>query len=233
MHDHSPDKAHPVDVRLAQFWIHPPEATPGSTSSSSPSTRPSVELHIVFFPKESDPLARTFWQHTGTGISSRVAEYCLSLLARQGPTSTKPSAEDSLPSPPASPAPTKAHNRHYSSLKKGAAAIVPSSPAPAANDPELDEVDESSPEWARYIEERFARNQPVSEAPNAKRQLRRRIAGVLLKEQTEKISEVPQQPREAPNEEDVFLFPSGMSAIWHAHRTVLQSFTPTKSVCFG
>lgn len=230
MHDHSPDKAHPVDVRLAQFWIHPPEATgpPGSTSTSSPSARPSVELHIVFFPKEQDPLARTFWQHTGTGISSRVAEYCLSLLARQGPVSSgTTSAEDSLPTPPTTPAPTKPHNRHYSSLKKGAAAIVPT---PTAKGPELDEVDEDSPDWARYIEERFARNQPVSEAPNAKRQLRRRIAGVLLKDQTEKI---PDEPRQGPTEEDVFLFPSGMSAIWHAHRTVLESFTPTKSICFG
>lgn len=37
-------------------------------------------IFIVFFPEHVFPLAKSFWQHTGDGISSRQADRCLSLL---------------------------------------------------------------------------------------------------------------------------------------------------------
>jgi len=36
-----------------------------------------------------------------------------------------------------------------------------------------------------------------------------------------------------PDESDVFLFPTGMSAIWHAHQMTLSCLTGPKPVCFG
>ena len=36
-----------------------------------------------------------------------------------------------------------------------------------------------------------------------------------------------------PDESDVFLFPTGMSAIWHAHRMTLSCLTGLKPVCYG
>lgn len=36
-----------------------------------------AELHAVLYPSDLYPLAKDFWQHTGYGISSRYAEFCL------------------------------------------------------------------------------------------------------------------------------------------------------------
>ena len=36
-----------------------------------------AELHAVLYPPDLYPLAKDFWQHTGYGISSRYAEFCL------------------------------------------------------------------------------------------------------------------------------------------------------------
>jgi hypothetical protein len=36
-----------------------------------------------------------------------------------------------------------------------------------------------------------------------------------------------------PTEYDVFLYPTGMSAIWHAHQLTLSCKPGLKSVCFG
>lgn len=226
MHAHSPDPHHPVDVRIVQFWIHPPEVSisPSVDRSLQSFNRPSVELYIVFFPLEHDPLARSFWQHTGTGISSRLAEYCLDLLS-------PPEAAD-IPqsSRPASPTGPRPRHRHYSSLKK-CSITSPISPTAPSHDGDR-ESREPLPDWSRYLEERYARNLPVSEASSAKRQLRRRIAGVLIKELPQTQDE-PAVSLKGPTENDVFLFPSGMSAIWHAHRVILEAFPPSKSICFG
>lgn len=94
------------------------------------------------------------------------------------------------------------------------------------------DVDVELPDWSRYLEERYARNLPVSEASFAKRQLRRRIAGVLIKESSQAPDDFAVSLGE-PTEDDVFLLPSGMSAIWHAHRAIMEAFPPSKSVCFG
>ncbi|KAG2069557.1 PLP-dependent transferase [Suillus decipiens] len=68
----------PTHARLVQYHIDP-EDTP------LPSPQPTVELHIVLFPTEAWPFAKQFWQHTGLGISSRLAVYCLSLLSAESP----------------------------------------------------------------------------------------------------------------------------------------------------
>jgi len=36
-----------------------------------------LELYVVLYPSQIFPLAKSFWQHTGFGISSRYAEHCL------------------------------------------------------------------------------------------------------------------------------------------------------------
>ena len=36
-----------------------------------------AELHAVLYPFDLYPLAKSFWQHTGFGISSRYAEFCM------------------------------------------------------------------------------------------------------------------------------------------------------------
>lgn len=46
--------------------------------------RHHLELHVVTYPLEIRKLAKSFWQHTGMGISSRYAEVCLSVFPKQG-----------------------------------------------------------------------------------------------------------------------------------------------------
>ncbi|KAF8311851.1 PLP-dependent transferase [Clavulina sp. PMI_390] len=227
----SPDPVHPIDVRIVRYTIHPPEAlNPAipTTTNASPH-RPSVDLHIVFVLQENDRIARSFWQHAGAGISSRLAEYCLALLALSDVGNVPPS-----PKPAASPVITKPRHRHYSSLQKGVSS--PKSPVSPSLQEEED-VDAASQDWSRFIEERYARNLPFSEAPMAKRQLRRRIAGVLAKE-AQGQPETPEEKSAAVTEDDVFLFPCGMNAIWNSHKVTLGASvggveTPGKSICFG
>ena len=77
----SPDGSS-LPVRLIQFVICPEDKLPSSPRPEGVSTGPveCVELHIVLFPSDAFPLASKFWQHTGLGISSRLAERCLNLI---------------------------------------------------------------------------------------------------------------------------------------------------------
>lgn len=100
-------------------------------------------------------------------------------------------------------------------------------------------------ELGTYVEERYGRNLPLASAPFAKRALRRRIADVLIHDDTGDCAgrpcaglneaEVGPSFRGVDNvaEDDVFLYPTGMSAIWHAHQLALSTRPVGKSVCFG
>ncbi len=167
-------------------------------------------VFLVLFPGNKFSIAKQFWQHTGLGISSRLATHILATLA----TST---------SPPPTPTRTKpmAH-RHYSAKL---------SRLPSSNDAELLEADQ-----AVYLEQRYGRNLDVAAAEQAKHALRRRIAGVLVRDESADNGEVEvaQSVRGvAVTEDDVFLLPTGMSAIWTAHQLALEARGAKKSVCFG
>ncbi|ANB11900.1 cystathionine gamma-synthase [Sugiyamaella lignohabitans] len=65
-------------------------------------------------------------------------------------------------------------------------------------------------------------------ATDSKSVLKKRIASLI--NDTASLSKVP-TPKAV--EEDVFLFPSGLTAIFNAHRAVLQAIGEYKSVCYG
>ncbi|KDQ13299.1 hypothetical protein BOTBODRAFT_33634 [Botryobasidium botryosum FD-172 SS1] len=280
LHAHSPPNpdakspASPLPVRLAQFLICPPESEPTSTEC--------IDLHIVFFPADAFPLAKSFWQHTGMGISSRMAEACLARLAARGDgiASTVLGLNQNPSSLVTRNLPLKSRNRHYARGAAPATFQSPSSPvslvsplspnaiattlpssqstpasapapvpaaAPAAEEAEGDVIDA---DFATYLEERYGRNMPIESSALAKRTLRRRIAGVLVCDQSTAIKSnshsTPAGPELGPcekvgasirgvgvTEDDVFLFPTGMSAIWHAHQLALGTLPPAKSICFG
>jgi len=238
MHAHSPDPKNPIIVRIAQFMLHPPAgSSPSDATTPNPSNQPSVELHIVLFPVEHATLAKSYWQHTGNGISSRLAEYCLPLIPEEDvPTQNgNPSnASDSLITG------IKIGKRYgikgnfaiprifQTCALKGTTTMV----KPKTIDDEL------TPEFNTYLEERYGRNIAVSNADLAKRALRRRIAGIIAPDEnmmflaSEEDLHGPRR-RVKVTEHDVFLFPAGMSAIWNAHQLVLSALPPAKSVCFG
>jgi len=93
-----------------------------------------------------------------------------------------------------------------------------------------------------YLEERYGRNLPQDAAASAKRALRRRIADILVHDTQNHWDSAGSEDVElGPSsrgisevtEHDVFLFPSGMSSIWHAHQLALATRSSAKSVAFG
>ncbi len=202
-------------------------------------TKNCIELYVVLFSEEAYSIARQFWQHTGMGISSRLAERCLTLLREEQPT------QGVSPTALTGNFPTKIHRNHHYAAK------ISQSPPPQNHegDTPLGPAHESLPdEYTSYLEERYGRNLPADYAESAKRTLRRRIAGVLVHDcdsENSPISPNPALPgaQVGPSsrvqnltESDVFLFPAGMTAIWNAHNLALR-FPSTcakgKSVCFG
>lgn len=291
----------PLPVRVVQFSLVSPSADAADSNEPSLSAAP-VQLYIVLFPASAFPLAKSYWQHTGDGISSRLAEHCLSILEEMGRLgeSTPPGSGARTPrsnsqarageaqddssavaTPPATPGGTTgasaepvhrrySKNRHYSRAGSGsslATSATPptnnaSAPTPLASIPALRAVQDTADpdvelvnanEMSTYVEERYGRNLPASSAHLAKRALKRRIAGTLLADRKPPPNPTPQgqqspeyevgdSAREGTslNEDYVYLFPTGMSSIFHAHQTALRwrrgiagEGSVGKSVCFG
>lgn len=224
----------PMNARLVHLFICPEEVQNGGGFPQTPAkldagSKACANLHIVLFRATAFPVAKEFWQHTGLGISSRLAERCLALLPKDTPAAVQR---------PASPAdgrlPIKGHNRHYSAMKKS----PPPPPGPRTGDAQrAATTDDLNPDSV-YLEERYGRNLPLSAAAFAKRALRSRVAGVLVRDDHGSPSEelfVGPSMRGISTvaAEDVFLYPTGMSAIWSAHNIARATRSPAKSVCFG
>ncbi|KAN0061412.1 Cystathionine gamma-synthase [Thecaphora frezii] len=287
----------PLPVRIVRFSIVD-QVTPGDGSSSSAvasSSDPRTHyIFIVFFPADAFPIAKSYWQHTGEGISSRQAERCLQLLEQSG------SLEDDVSVTLSSPAATTAaggdisfaqqqqqqaaaqHHDATAEVGKGgkrfynryarngsisgtpantapspsSSGILPPkqissssiSTAPVATAVDVDDEKLAS-DLTTYVEERYGRNLPKGSAAQAKQALRRRIAGTLLSDRGE-----PEGAEAAPSnatgetsrtgtgvtEEHVYLYPTGMASIFHAHQLAMHAQTLDdpdaavgKSVCFG
>lgn len=253
----------PLPVRLIEYLICPEDkpadpassADCGCTPAPTPKNGTGTEaprcavLHIVLFPEEAGaPLAKQFWQHTGMGISSRLAEYCLSMLADESFSSSS-SAAARAPSPQAARPPTKGGNKHYSSRGGSISSLLRTKNPFAVVLGVVDAEEDLRVEQSIYLEERYGRNLPIHAAAAAKIALRRRIAGVLVRDNG---SPPPSPPLEGArkagedlgvgpstrgvrdvSEEDVFLFPTGMTAIWYAHHLAGKTRPAAKSVCFG
>ncbi|KAH9836087.1 PLP-dependent transferase [Rhodofomes roseus] len=235
MVDRSSSTGSAVPVRLVQFLICPEDDV--ETLSQC------IELHIALFPGDAFPLAKQFWQHTGSCVSSRRAERCLAMLGES------PGVDGAgIPSLAVSRPPTRVPNKHYS--KKSFGKSPPRSPSsshfrngPFRSPEEVLKADEMlSADQSTYLEERYGRNLPLESAAACKRALRRRIAGVLVRDTPDDWSnaggnkaEIGPSTRGVDDvtEDDVFLFPTGMSAIWHAHQLALAARPAAKSVCFG
>ncbi|KAJ3574241.1 hypothetical protein NP233_g1889 [Leucocoprinus birnbaumii] len=95
------------------------------------------------------------------------------------------------------------------------------------------------------LEERYGRNLPLSSAESAKRALPRRIAGTLIRYESADCGDEPcagqGSTKTGPSlrgvksvtEDDVYLYPCGVAAIWSAHRSLREIRPEGKSVCFG
>lgn len=193
-------------------------------------------LVCVFFPKDYFSVAKQVWQHSGDGISSRRGEFCLKAL-RDGilqpvADASKPKQDDVY---------HKGPRRYQKSSQNGIVTNLngaAESPKPTAT---ADEVEDTS--FSQFVEERFGRNLSIKLAAQAKLAIRRRISGCLTDN-----SDLDQALANSPSncnkrqtglsEDDVYLFPCGMSAIFNTHRILLaqaeaKGQQPRKSICFG
>lgn len=193
-------------------------------------------ISAVLFPRTHHTLAKTFWQHSGEGISSRRAEFFHKafddgLLLVTADESTEPSVVSSLM--------LGKGPRRY---QKGRSSY---SPRQIQHHRDKDQpiikvtAGAEGKEYVQFVEERFGRNLDMSLAANAKLAIRRRIVGALTADV--ELHEALQMTKSSAlmrhvqglSEDDVYLYPAGMSAIFNLHRTMMIIRGDLKSVCYG
>ena len=184
-------------------------------------------VSAVLFPRDHANIAKIFWQHSGDGISSRRAEYCHKAfndghLAANGATCQQVNGCSSM-------SPSKGPRRYQ---KKDSADMSAHKTVDFTG--ALERKDS-----VQFVEERFGRNLDVSLAANAKLAIRRRIAGALtanvdLQEALE-MSKAPTRNAQVEgfSEDDVYLYPCGMSSIFNTHRTLMACRGLKKSISYG
>ena len=205
-----------VEKDLRILDLYPCFDVPKQTDETSNYSRTPF-LSAVIFPRTHTAVGKTFWQHSGDGISSRRAEFCHQAF------------QDGLLSPTCHPrAGLELSVDRHVSLSKG---------------PKRYQRKQSKKnalrEQVRFVEERFGRNLDMSLATNAKLAIRRRITGALTAnvelgealEMTESAS--PGRQVHGFSEDDVYLYPTGMSSIFNIHRVLLACLGELKSICFG
>ena len=193
-------------------------------------------LVCVFFPKDYFGVAKQVWQHSGDGISSRRGEFCLKAL-RDGilqpvADAAKPKQDDVY---------TKGPRRYQKGSQNGIVVNLNGTTESTRPATPADEVEDRS--FSQFVEERFGRNLNSKLAAKAKLAIRRRISGCLVDN-----SDLDQALANSPadcnkrqiglSENDVYLYPTGMSAIFNTYRILradaeAKGQKPRKSVCFG
>ncbi|KAK8053421.1 Cystathionine gamma-synthase [Apiospora saccharicola] len=213
-----------------------------SATASVPPVLRSIapSISAVFFVPDAFPIAKQYWQHSGDGVSSRRAEFCHGLLREGLLVSAEPSQAPRSPALPNAkvfrgprryqrPASIDATNGTNQFTTPGQGGETNGSPTQGS--------DTETIESSRFLEERFGRNLDLSYVSNAKSAIRRRIAGVLSGDVdlTTKLPTMDSIARGVSNfrEDDIYLTPCGMNAIFTAHQTLLKAREPRKSINFG
>ncbi|KAF4438439.1 cystathionine gamma-synthase [Fusarium acutatum] len=188
-------------------------------------------ISAVVYPSEVFPIAKQYWQHTGEGTSSRRAEFCHGLFKDD---LLIPAARSQTPPEASQGRPFRGPRRY---TRPGSIDGV-SSPAPSTPKQPSPETPVESLESSRFLEERFGRNLDLSMVERAKSAIRRRIAGAMAHDVDLNNGPLPamtSNTRGMPNleENDVYLYPAGMNAIFNAHRALLHAREPAQSINFG
>ncbi|KAK7193211.1 cystathionine gamma-synthase [Paraphaeosphaeria sporulosa] len=206
------------ELEAQQVWII--DLVPSSERARSEEFSViSPRVSAVLFPGSHFKIAKTFWQHSGDGVSSRRAEYCQSLFDEGLLVDSKETQEV--------PKVCKGPRRYR---QKTSIDLTGSGDNSNGNE---------NHDSAQFVEQRFGRNLDISQTKNAKLAVRRRIAGSLtadvglekalsVKKDNDRIRDVP-----GFSEDDVYLYPCGMSSIFNAHRNMMATKAPMKSIVYG
>lgn len=176
----------------------------------------SPRISAVLYPLDLFKVAKQFWQHSGDGVSSRRAEYCHHLFQKgvllDAIKLNEPTRFCKGP-------------RRYQNKKS----IDLDAPA----------VQQDAETLTQFVEQRFGRNLDLSMTKNAKLAVRRRIAGSLTADValTEALSLDADSERTRQvagfSEDDVYLYPTGMSSIFNTHRNLLAAKGQHKAIVYG
>ncbi|KAJ2791086.1 Cystathionine gamma-synthase, partial [Coemansia guatemalensis] len=200
----------PGQVRIVQHVVEPVDKKAASQDSMSRVPEAHVTVYCVLFPEDLFSLAKQYWQHTGTGISSRLAEYCMRIEHANDECEQEAGLRQ---------------RKNLGGYRRGA------SSGNGVNALEQGESAGLDLEVSAYVEERFGRNFDPKYASEMKLALRRRIAGALTEDEEEHGAQV-QRGVAGLSAEDVFLVATGMSAVFYAHQSLL-TMRQGKSICFG
>lgn len=183
----------------------------GPKTEGEKSTVVETSIGVVFFDPQDAKLAKNYWQHSGECISSRQAEYLMARLFSQTAiaiTGDQKSAIQAQKIQQMSPS-LKQFNR----------------------DKDDDDVD-------GYIDQKYGRVLDLKFAGAAKVALRRRIITNVSNVHKHELLDLDQITSDNGatkifHEDDVYLCPTGMSAIFQCHQALLNIYPAKKSVCFG
>ncbi|KAB8255646.1 pyridoxal phosphate-dependent transferase [Aspergillus pseudonomiae] len=200
------------EINIIDLFLGKGKEVSAITAKLSPS------ISAVIFRKDLFPIAKQYWQHSGDGISSRYAEFCHSLFL-DGKLADSASLQPTINQ--------KRGPRRYQSVSRY-----------TTSQAENKAVSEERVESAQFLEERFGRNLDISLVDNAKLALRRRIAGSLVGEVDLSVEPSPNITSDSRgvtglSDNDVYLYPCGMNAIFNTHRMLLESRGQLKSISFG
>ncbi|KAL8760375.1 MAG: hypothetical protein Q9184_003367 [Pyrenodesmia sp. 2 TL-2023] len=196
-------------------------------------------VSAVIYPKRHASIAKGFWQHSGEGISSRRAELCHRAFIDGFLVPRSEYGDGNKDAVPASPPTSLKGPRRY---RKGKVTIGLEDDVPlesVSNATLAQQQHRNIDECAQFVEERYGRNLDVSLAGKAKLAIRKRIAGGLTADvdldTTAEVVHSTLNIRQVPgfSEDDVYLYPSGMSSIFNTHRILMACRGRVKSICFG
>ncbi|KAK4971876.1 Cystathionine gamma-synthase [Elasticomyces elasticus] len=210
---------HPHTFRILDFVPSPTDA------ASVDHKRVQPRLSAVVYPKEHWPTAKVFWQHTGDGISSRRAEFCRKAL-EAGQLVERSAITDSMR--------LRKGPKRYQRLSRETNVLDMHENGDASESGTA-----NAQEPAQFVEERFGRNLNVAFAAEAKLAIRRRIAGSLTANVD--LPEAMEKPQDEASKrhvvgfsvDDVYLYPTGMSAIFNTHRAIMTARGMMKSISYG
>lgn len=190
-------------------------STPPPATEVEKQSRMELTIGIVFFPSAEFPLAKQYWTFAGEGVSLRMAEYVTKeLFGEEEPRRTRTKQE-----------------LQAEKIQKKSPSILASMRTNSQGQNE-----EVEKEFNTFIEQKYGRVLDLQFAADAKLALKRRISGRAahsLREQLEEPESEESKRGIFLHEKDVFLYPTGMAAIFHAHQAALHIDEPKKSVCFG
>ncbi|KAI1135413.1 PLP-dependent transferase [Hypoxylon sp. FL0543] len=215
-------------LSVVHLVLDPAKKAPEALQSAIPS------ISAVLCSAEAYPFAKQYWQHSGDGVSSRRAEFCHGLFKENILV-----PEDRASSPrPAQRKLCRGPKRYRRNASIDDTTKVNNGheqyPVKSTDDDPTDTL-----ETSRFLEERYGRNLDLSLVPNAKSAIRRRIAGVLTEnidlKSTTAFPTMDSNARGISNfkEDDIYLVPCGMNAIFTTHQALLKAREPRKSIDFG